>query len=71
MLQFISINLVKNGFDPIYILSKNVIVRMKSEKAFHIESNTILSSTINILYSILAILVILAILAVYVILVQS
>jgi len=41
MPQFISINLVKNGSDPIYILSKNVTVRIQSEKAFHIESNTI------------------------------
>jgi len=49
MPQFISIDLVKNGSDPIHILSKNVTVRIQSEKAFHIESSTDSSSTKNIL----------------------
>jgi len=48
MSQFISINLAYNGSDPIYILSKNLTVRIQSEKAFHIEFSTILSSTINL-----------------------
>ena len=41
MLQFISVDLVRNGSDPIYILSKNATVQIQTEKAFHIESSTI------------------------------
>jgi len=39
--QIIFMNLVKRGSDLSYILLKNLIVRMQSEKAFYIGSSTI------------------------------
>ena len=39
--QFISMNLVKYGSDPSYILLKNETVWIQSEKAFYSGSNAI------------------------------